>query len=206
MVRKKQPHHRNRFAFTMIELIFAIVIIAITVMSLPMVTQITSKGIESNIAQEAIFAASGELMGATAGYWDEKSMLDINVSHLSRVIDISNDCNDTTKLRPGHINQPYHRRCIDDTTINTAHNLNTAFLGADVFDLNDAAITQDIFVDTTTDAAGYKETYESNVTIIPTGNIKTIKITVRNSDGEIVTVLQTQSANIGEIDFYKRTF
>jgi len=78
-------NHRKRFAFTMIELIFAIVIIAISVMSLPMMAVVTQRGMENNIVQEAIFAASAELMGATSGYWDENSMQDINVSHLSRV-------------------------------------------------------------------------------------------------------------------------
>ena len=45
----------KRFGFTMIELIFAIVIIAISVMSLPMMTQVTNKGLEESLVQEAIF-------------------------------------------------------------------------------------------------------------------------------------------------------
>ena len=211
MVRK--TNHPKRFAFTMIELIFAIVIIAISVMSLPMMTQVTQKGIESNILQEAIFAASAELMGATAGYWDEVSMRDINVSHLSRVIDIgaSNDCNNTTKLKPGHINQPFHRRCLDENS--------TAITDLDknitsIYSLDDAAHgTEDIFVDGTAtgtaDKTGYKELYNSeiNVSLSSTdNNIKIITATVTDSDGNPITVLKTQSANIGEIDYYKRTF
>ena len=48
----------KRLAFTMIELIFAIVIIAITVVSLPMMTQVTASGASDNLeAQEAIFKA-----------------------------------------------------------------------------------------------------------------------------------------------------
>lgn len=44
--------------FTMIELIFAIVVIAISVMSLPTMIQATSSGVEKNLeAQEAIFKA-----------------------------------------------------------------------------------------------------------------------------------------------------
>jgi len=119
----------------MIELIFAIVIIAITVLSLPMMTQINQRGVESNIVQEAIFAASTELMGATAGYWDENSLQDINMSHLERVINISGDCNTSTQLRPGHINQMYHRRCLDSNST-TAHNSNVAIADINVSDLN----------------------------------------------------------------------
>jgi prepilin-type N-terminal cleavage/methylation domain-containing protein len=55
----------HRLAFTMIELIFAIVIIAISVMSLPMMTQVTSAGIERNLVQEAIFASVAEINLAT---------------------------------------------------------------------------------------------------------------------------------------------
>ncbi|MCD6172181.1 MAG: type II secretion system protein [Sulfurimonas sp.] len=202
----RRTNYSKRFAFTMIELIFAIVIIAISVVSLPMMTQATQKGIESNILQEAIFAASAELMGATAGYWDERSMLDTNLSDMSRVINISGNCNSTTKLKPGHINQPKHRRCIEDTTIIAAHNQNTALPGVNVFDLNDAGHSSDnIFVDTTKNQAGYKDTYTSTVSVALNNNVKTITVTVSNSD-RIVTVLRTQSANIGEIDYYKRTF
>lgn len=45
-------------AFTMIELIFAIIVIAISVVSLPTMIQATSSGVEKNLeAQEAIFKA-----------------------------------------------------------------------------------------------------------------------------------------------------
>jgi len=200
----------KRSAFTLIEVIFAIVIIAIAVLSLPMMGRATQKGIESSIAQEAIFAASAELMGATSGYWDEISMLDVNVSHLSRVININDvaECNTTTKLRPGHINQIYHRRCIDDTTINAPHDSNTSYLGADVFDLNDAVHgVQDIFIDATTNATGYKETYKSTLTVATNNNIKVITATVYKDDGTtVITSLKMQSANVGEIDYYKRMF
>lgn len=209
MVRTTNNH--KRFAFTMIELIFAIVVIAISVMSLPMMTQVTQKGIESNILQEAIFAASAELMGASAGYWDENSMQDINVSHLSRVIDISDDCNTTTKLRPGHINQPKHRRCLHD--MSTVAN-NGA--GGAVHDLDDAEkITASVmFVLPGTDgtSAGYKELYKSVIDVRPlntTGNNRNIKIitaTITDEDDEPVTVLKMQSANVGEIDYYSREF
>jgi prepilin-type N-terminal cleavage/methylation domain-containing protein len=197
----------NRLAFTMIELIFAIVIIAIAVMSLPMMTQVTSKGIESNIVQEAIFAASAELMGASSGYWDLNSMQDNNVSHLSRVIDVDGDCdnnasNSRFRLRPGHIEQPLHRRCVfsvsgdvNNTSSNLFPNLNNAVHGS-----------QDIFIDTTTDPSGYKETYKSIVSVDTNNSIKTITVSVTHANGDPITTLRMQSANVGEIDYFKRMF
>lgn len=197
----------NRFAFTMIELIFAIVVMSIAVISLPVMTRVTSEGIENNIVQEAIFAASAELMSVTSYYWDGNSLQDNATSHLTRVIDISNDCNATTNLRPGHIEQPFHRRCLDNNAIGA---LDSGLgLGVDSFDsrvIND----NPIFIDTSTagvassDRTGYKNMYTSSIAVNRIGNVKVITAEIKNSAGVVITRLRTQSANIGEIDYYKR--
>lgn len=201
MVNKKSA--LGRFAFTMIELIFAIVVISIAVITLPMMAQMTSKGIEDNIVQEAIFAASAELMGATAYYWDLNSMQDNNLSNLERVIDIGGASCDADRLRPGHVNQPYHRRCLDsnatvvvNTPDNTFPNLNN-LTSRTLFENEAAAGSRD---------AGYKGSYDTNVTITTTDDVKKITVSIINSDGDTITSLSTYSANIGEIDFYKRRF
>ncbi len=196
--------HTKKSAFTMIELIFAIVIIGISVLALPAMIGATKKGIENNIVQEAIFAASAELMGASAGYWDERSMDDISFSHLSRVIDLNGNCNsdlnnDRYRLKPGHI----HRRCLDDNST-TGLDLNT---NANVTSLDDAKYTnQRLFTDYTTEAAGYKTQYDATLDVSRNGNIKTITINVfERGSIDVITSLKMQSANIGEIEFYKRT-
>lgn len=202
----------GRFAFTMIELIFAIIVISIAVITLPMMAQITSKGIEDSIVQEAIFAASAELMGATSYYWDRDSMQDSNVSRLERVIDVGGTCENNSsdpnyRLRPGHVNQPYHRRCLDNsatlvanTTDSTFPNLNNAVNAAivDLFDIGAAA-----------EASGYKQVYKSQVSIAAgaNNNIKVLTASIYKNDGiTLLTSLKIYSANIGEIDFYKRRF
>ncbi|MBW6487764.1 type II secretion system protein [Sulfurimonas sp.] len=205
----------GRFAFTMIELIFAIVVISIAVITLPMMAQITSKGIEENIVQEAIFAASAELMGATSYYWDAYSMNDYNLSHLERVIDIGGVCENNSsdpdyRLRLGHVNQPYHRRCLDSSAINIPANTSGGVFPT----LNDATHGSElIFTDATKNATGYKNNYYSIVSISnvdETGatdnNIKKITVTVTDSDDNNITALSVYSTNIGEIDFYKRRF
>ncbi|WP_373036454.1 type II secretion system protein [Sulfurimonas sp.] len=204
MVSKK--NRIGRFAFTMIELIFAIVIIAISVLSLPMITQVTAKGVESNIVQEAIFAASAELMGAASGYWDSNSMQDYNLSHMSRVIDVDGDCDNNTtssryRLRAGHIEQPLHRRCV----ISNAGTVNNASDSTFV-NLNNAVGSHAIFLLPNPEATGYKNDYSSSVSITQAGDIKYITINVTDSDGDLITVLKMQSANIGEIDYFKRGF
>ncbi len=200
----------GRFAFTMIELIFAIVIISIAVVSLPMMVQVTSRGMESSLVQEAIFAASAELTGATSYYWDKNSMYDSNLSRYSRVIDIGGTCENNAssprhRLRLGHIAQPYHRRCLEDNAISTADINDTTFPN-----LNNASHGSEIiFTDTTKNSAGYKETYTSTVTIaqgFSDSNIKKITVLVENSSGDDITMLSTYSANVGELDYYKRRF
>ena len=208
----------------MIELIFAIVVIAITVISLPIMTQITSKGIEESIVQEAIFAASAELMGATSFYWDRNSMEDFNLSYSSRVIDIGglciNDINSTNhRLRLGHIEQPLHRRCLESNNTNASD-----AAGGDFPGLNEAAHDSNAtFIDSEGanigSATGYKNDYNSTISVVRStlpgdffrgvadSDMKRLTITIEHSDtGDDITVLSTYSANIGEIDFFKRGF
>lgn len=206
----------SRFAFTMIELIFAIVVISIAVITLPMMAQITSKGIEDNIAQEAIFAASAELMGATSYYWDFNSMYDNNVSRLERVIDVGGTCENNSsdpdyRLRPGHVNQPYHRRCLESSAIGIADTNSTIFPNLK----NAEHGSELIFTDAIKDAAGYKNNYYSTVAVgnfnetgAADNNVKRITVTVTDSatPPNPITLLHTYSANIGEIDYYKRRF
>ena len=190
-----------RYAFTLIELIFAIVIIGITVITLPMMNQIISKGIEGNIVQEAIFASATKLNQITTAYWDDNSFepgyTELNSS--SRIINVSGDCNPISKKRAGDVS----RRCLDDNTT-TASNTNSR---ADITSLDDMAHPQQaLFLNPTPSKSGYKNSYTSTVTVTPNAifagsanpNMKKITITVKNSDGKIVTSLNTYSANIGE--------
>ena len=187
----------------MIELVFAIVVISIVVLAIPTLMQVSSKNVEGSLAQEAIFAASAELMGASSVYWDENSMHDANKSILSRVIDIDGDCNTTTRLRPGHINQPFHRRCLDDNTIVAQNNS-----GGTTYDLNDLAhASQNIFT-SEADASGYKKDYNSTLDVAVSAsdsNVKIATVTITNRDDDsIVTKLKMQVANIGEFEPYKK--
>ncbi len=207
----------RRSAFTLIELIFAIVIIAISVISLPMMSQTVSEGIDANIVQEAIFASATELNGVVTAHWDENSiesgMPDSSARVIETVINMCNNDNNSSTFRqmPGHINQPLHRRCLDaNTTVTTPSNASaTAVDSLDDWELGDKNITIG-----TSGAEGYKETYQSNVIVSPNANfngannanIKSIVSTVKDEDGTTIAVLRTYSANIGEVDYYKRNY
>ena len=207
----------RRAAFTLIELIFAIVIIAISVISLPMMSQTISEGIDANIVQEAIFASATELNEAVTTHWDENSIEVGMPDSAARVIDVggfcSNDANSSTfRQMPGHINQPLHRRCLDSNTTPVSNATATAVNSLDDMEHGDGNITIG-----TAGSEGYKETYQSNVNVTTNEifgtdqvtsnpNIKRIVSTVKDEDGNDIALLRTYSANIGEVDYYKRNY
>jgi len=208
----------RRAAFTLIELIFAIVIIAITVISLPMMSQTVAKGVDANVVQEAIFASATELNEAVTAHWDENSIEPGMPDSSARVIEtVINMCrNDATlstfRQMPGHINQALHRRCLDaNTTVTTPSDNNITAVNS----LDDMVCTnREILSDTTTDKEGYKNVYKSTLTVtrpasfngVNDNNIKMISSNITDEAGNTISLLITYSANIGEVDYYKRNY
>ena len=215
----KQHCPPNRSAFTMIELIFAIVVIAISVISLPTMIQTTSKGIESNIVQEAIFASEAILNESTTYYWDKQSMDDENVSGgYSRVIN-TGDClgAGVPYKRKGHIN----RQCLDNNTTtplnnyysDSVENVTHVYNNVSIFETNTAG----------TGVATYKTSYSATATVTNCGyavcnaqfgqeannkNIKEIqiKITPTGTPTDTLILLRAYVSNIGEVKTQSRIF
>lgn len=196
-----------RTGFTFIELIFAIVIISITALSLPMMTQVTSQGVDNALVQEAIFAGATELNEAVSFHWDENSFesntTEANTTNsYSRII-----C--STGARNGLISEKLHRRCL-----NTNAAVSNSSTNDDVKALDDAEHGATLIFTNAPDAAGYKEPYESTLSVAHSdfavaGNsadIKKITISVYDENSKLVTQLNTYSANIGEVDYHKRSF
>ena len=198
----------KKTAFSLIELIFAIVIIGITVFSLPIMNNTSAKGIENSIVQEAIFAASTELTQAVTNHWDANSTEPSDRNSTARVIDMGS-CNDN-RLMPGHINETLHRRCLDSNTTKPAdHNSSTVETVE-----NAAHDYKPIFINPTPDGDGYKDNYQSKVVVDDNAtfgaeeneSIKKITVTIENSSGNIVTSLRTYVTNIGEVDYYYKEY
>lgn len=203
-----------RNAFTMIELIFAIVVISIAVVSLPMMTQATSKGIESNIVQEAIFATASITNESTTYYWDKTSADDLNVSNMLKVVN-TGDCSATTKQRPGHIS----RLCLADTTTTALNGFNVNALESSVkLYTDDPTVLTGI--DALTGKASYKNSYKVAVVVTncnsgctqfgdeaSNSDLKEIAVTVtQDSSSTPLVVFKAYSANIGEPNIAQRIF
>jgi prepilin-type N-terminal cleavage/methylation domain-containing protein len=161
----------KRKGFTLIELIFAIVIVAIIVLSIPMMNLINAKATEGSISQEAVFASSAKLMQTLSFPWDENSS-DIEqilegATVLSGVVKIpsgtaSLDFNNTV-CRPGLI----ARRCRVDQNgweVNVS-NLGNDYPSALIRGLDDSGGESNV---SGTSSEGYKSQYRmvTNVTYV----------------------------------------
>ena len=204
MVRTKKAIHRA--AFTLIELVFAIIIISISIVSLPIIMQINADGVEKSIVQEAIFAASAELMGATSYYWDARSVEDFNTSQYSRVINVDEDCI-ANRQRPGHVS----RRCLDsNASAGVNYTTDDATLGLNA----SVHVAGDMFDNNVTEASGYKQRYKSRMEIAKgndingtqSDNVKVLTVSIFDEDSTLLTSLKIYNANIGEVPYYKRRF
>lgn len=222
----------RRTAFTMIELIFAIIVISIVVISMPMMMKTNEDAVAGNIVQEALFASSAKMMQVLSYPWDENST--DNTGVYGKVIDISggtaaykrSDAN--SSYRVGHILQDNHRRFHDYTSpyANTIGALATNV--ATPTALNNTGQTNVPFDNPLSSATGYKKNYtmDVNVSYIADGNptagnvnsfnfdtttvggptnMKLITVTIKDANGDL-TRLRSYSANIGEFDFAKRRF
>jgi prepilin-type N-terminal cleavage/methylation domain-containing protein len=218
-------------AFTLIELIFAIVVISIVLLSLPSLTQATYDSSEGSLAQEAIFIASAKIAQISTYHWDENSVDNNVLLSTAKVVDVAGGNSayareGTSTQRKGHLKQDRHRKFHDNAIatksvagiiVDNAAN-NTLDIDDEVgsASLDNAAISN----------LGYKQTYTMNIAVnyvsdlgTPSNNmnfnfsdtssgesnLKMIEVSVSNAS-EVITTLRAYSANIGEIDYHSKVY
>lgn len=214
-----------RSAMSMLELVFAIVIMGIAVMSLPLIlTQVQTNNAFA-LQQEAILAAKTKIGDILTYEWDDRSYN--ATAQRSFVLYTTNgdpelDCNATTNRRIGHINADYRRKC----SVTGATTSAIGDIGADGGDLDDiddfngqattiartletagtldyvfTALTLTPTITYASDTATYNNTPLNNFTFNPDNanartNIKRIAVTVTGGNQNIT--LRAFSCNIGE--------
>ena len=214
---KRQSHS----AFTMIELIYAIVVIAVVTLTIPMMIQVNNKSIEENAHADAIFLISSVLSEETAVVWDNRSIVGgptaINIS-LSKILDVPTgdavykrltaDINNT--MRIGGINEDGHRQFYSTVTnpvqSATVTIINSGFKNAEDgerFGLKDkysVFVTSRYISDTPNDPFVFG-TVASSVS-----NIKMLEVNVKDKNAELISVMRAYTCNIGEVDYARRSF
>ena len=157
-----------RYAFTMIELIFALVIMSIVFISLPLVLLNNASSVEDNIIQESIFLTSSKMSQVLTYQWDDASsqagMATVSASDVVNVTagDALLDRN-VSDFRVGHFQQDKHRRMspIGGARFATAIGIEGAVF--DDIDDFDGLINQNIIA--ATGVGGYKKSYRADVNV-----------------------------------------
>lgn len=197
---------KMRFAFTMIELIFAIVIISIVALSLPMMSQVINISNERNLVQEAILVASGDMFKTISGKFDENSKpdnSDINYEKILYTDAEDNDGNISKGQRAGNINILFH----DNNATRTSFLFEEGTEGNED-DIDDYAISNGDAVTMTGSAAGYKQFYKKDITVTQLSfnnasdtNSKKIEITIKdqNDTSKILVKMHTYTFNTGSV-------
>jgi len=201
-------------AFTLIELIFAIVIIGIAALSLPMMSQVISKGSEKSLTQEAIFIAFTEITKVTSAAWDENSRIgNDDYEHIIFTSNAEADLN--LSKRNGNINILYNT--------NTNRTIRLSALGFDANDNNGTADRENDVDDYIISGAnatgsagsdtGYKFQYTKDIALIasssfgnisatnpsPNPNIKRIQINVDDTAGNLLVSFYMYAINTGSV-------
>jgi prepilin-type N-terminal cleavage/methylation domain-containing protein len=211
----------KRSAFSLIELIFAIVIISIAVTSVPIMTYAIGKGVENNLVQETIFGASAQLNQILSYRWDENSIdesVDANATGLAKVINRAGvgSCLDN-RLKPGHIAQPLHRRCLDNNTTRVSAVFGLDGIETVVDDIDDFNGTSGNLFTGSASGSAYKDAYTYSVSVssstmngnlspAESNDLKEVTITVFDNNGNTISSLNSYTFNIGEVDYYKRMY
>jgi len=216
--------------FTFIELIIAIVVIGIALMSVPLLLSQSSRSDEFSINQEAILAATTKIGDILTYPWNETNSSGIlhvfDVTHGDSDLNRSPDDNSTRRI--GHFKEKYRRKFYDQITEANAtlgHDKGNEFDGMGDFNGTDDNIsssgTGDYLMNLNlstrvfyiSDDANYSSSPTLNFGDLnvspatPTTNIKMVKVNVSDAHtNQIITTLKAFSCNIGSYQLLYRTF
>jgi prepilin-type N-terminal cleavage/methylation domain-containing protein len=175
-------------AFTLIELIFAIVIMSIVVLTLPMISRVVSEGAERSLVQEAILVASGDMFKVISGKFDENSKDDdINFEKILYSSDAEVTDINGSGSRAGNVNIIFD----NNTTLRpSVSGLNTGeTAGVDEDDVDDYIVTNGDSVTQVGSAAGYKQLYKKDISVTQVtfnnaadANAKKVEVVIKDKD------------------------
>ncbi len=213
-------------AFSLIEVVFAIVIVAISLMSVPMLLKQSSKANENSIIQESILAASTQMGNILSYAWDGASY-DANNTIL-RVLDVTAGDNELARdmfsldknYRKDCVIGDKRRRFFDTATytkvypkgggISQFNGTSTTITGKGAYDYKDSSISMNSKVFYISDSADYsKKNITFTVSTIPVANSTNIKMIELNTTSPLLGksfILRTYSCNIGQSGLLHRYY
>jgi len=214
--------------FTFIELVVAIVVIGIALMSVPLMLSQASKSNEFSINQEAILAGATKIGDILTYPWNET-----NSSTIQYIFDVTKGDSDLNRSkndnnrRIGNFKAKYRRKFYNQRTEANAtlgHDKGNEYDDIDDFngvsEIINGSGTGDYLMDLNlstkvfyiSDDANYSSSptlnFDLNISsATPTTNLKMIEVKVyNNTNHELITTLRAFSANIGSYELLYRTF
>jgi hypothetical protein len=152
----------------MIELIFALVIMGIVFLTLPLILIQNADSVEDNLIQESIFLSSSKMSQLLTFQWDENSkdpaviLSAADVLRVSATGDNELDRN-ASDFRRGHFREDKHRRM---TPINNERSASAIGLEGAVYDdIDDFDGIVNFDIITAPDVGGYKKRYRADVNV-----------------------------------------
>ena len=225
---------KTRDGFTFIELVVAIVVIAIALMSVPLLLSQASKSDEFSINQEAILAGATKIGNILTYPWDDKLVGSLTVKH---ILDVTNGDSNLSRYpniastrRIGNFKANFRRKFDTNQTFASTVLGRTGDTNATIYnDIDDfngitESITsggtgdylKDFNLTTTVKYIDDNATYSSSPTLTmsidttaatPTTNLKMVEVkVVDTTNNEEITTLRAFSANIGSYELIYRTF
>jgi prepilin-type N-terminal cleavage/methylation domain-containing protein len=208
---------RKKSAFTLIELILSMVIIAIAFTVLPKILQLAAKVSVQNVREEAMYNAVAYIGLIKSTAWDEKNTEVDDILHVSNYGNSDYNCSTATTYRIGGFDgsrncknnqgasslgsdsgESYNDDMDDFGTINATNNTNS----------RDYNLT--VNVNYIQDIALNSDTFSSN-TMSPTTNTKEINVTVTvkkkaSALGNSLVKMSFTAQNIGQLQINRRAW
>jgi len=195
---------RKKSAFTLIELIFSMVIIAIAFTVLPKIMQLAAKVSVQNVREEAMYNAVAYIGLIKSTAWDENNTKVDDILHVSAG-DGDYNCSKTTGYRIGGF----------DGSRNCRNDKNSSALGSDSNDLDDMDDFGDINATNDTGSRDYdlkfSVAYVTDIAENATTNTKEINVTVivkkkQSVLGNSLVKMSFTAQNIGQLRINRRSW
>lgn len=182
---------RLRPGFTMLELIFALVIIAISILALPTVLFTSTQSQEQTLKEEGILLTTSKIASILTYSWDSNSSPLGTLMSTSQVLRVTNgdselDRNATSDFRLGHFQEELRRRLTPASNERNA-TLLPAAPATNKFGIED--FNNEVSdIGAVGSAEGYKKQYRRSTSVIYVDDAATYNATTINYNFPVVSV------------------
>jgi type II secretory pathway pseudopilin PulG len=190
-------------AFTLIELIFSIVIIGITFMTIPQIIAVSTNSISLTYESKGLYNAIAQMQLVLSRAWDQNSET-ANYDVLETGTGVLT-C--TGPERNGfYTDDGFHRKCDDTFTTATAIGMEDAFLDdIDDYDSDSESVGvgQTFDINTTVTYTRYQATHtvQNLVDTTTISNLKHVQVQVNDTEG-VIGRYHYYAGNIGSADLF----